>query len=550
MAGAAEEWERVMTKGGTVPSGYETPPGMETQKTAVPVRRPVGPRVPDEFRGMMGGMYYPPDHVERLAAALKKGDITKEQYDKALKEFGQWLHTGPGLVSRHSENEKRYLSQANMARQAGYEIEARAHEARAGEYARLSSREQGMFGQWRKRRQNLLAYRQQKRDQWQRAVEKLERMQVDPDKFWEKRGGVGGRFIAGIAAAFGAVGAMAWGTENFAQNAIQRAMDQEIQSQKANIEIAGAGVKARQSIIGMINDEVQDLDASEQLARSYLYNNVANKIEAIAAASGSGVTRAKGAEEATKVRALRDQADINAEMRILQMYMLRQQQAAAAHAAQQKQMAKLRKLGQGRFLDEKEGGRVVRAVVKDPKTGLWDMANYGMLVDPGKQENIDKLRATSAELLSMNQNWESAKQLLQKLRLGGLAAPVQRKLQDALAQYYGKEQVAMVFRVTGKQSSEVERQRIIATMGKDPREVTSHMFVNVGESMERYQEVANRDYINRMKSLGARGIVRRAPVLDPEDERFGTMRYHYSEQMGIPVPGEGPPMLETPPMVR
>jgi len=98
-----------------------------------------------------------------------------------------------------------------------------------------------------------------KRAQIQGEVDEAAKRKVDPNHFFDTHGGTLGRIVIGLASAMGAFGATLGRTPNYAQQIIDKAIDQDIGLQRE--QIAEQGAAAKNKMAQLMRD--YDLDVGE-----------------------------------------------------------------------------------------------------------------------------------------------------------------------------------------------------------------------------------------------------------------------------------------------
>lgn len=107
---------------------------------------------------------------------------------------------------------------------------------------------------------------------------------IDTHRVWSSMDG-GQRVLAGIALALGAVGAAGNGGRNMAVETIDKAIDRDIDAQKAELSATlqkrGQAVNQKQNLLGMMREKFGDEIQLEAAARATLWKNVAATIESL-----------------------------------------------------------------------------------------------------------------------------------------------------------------------------------------------------------------------------------------------------------------------------
>ena len=90
--------------------------------------------------------------------------------------------------------------------------------------------------------------------------EKIASTEIDPDKYWDNRGGVFGRMVSAIAVGLGQFGASLNGGPNNALNIIQEGINQNIAAQRANLQNQKDAFSVKNNLLRMNLEKYGDME--------------------------------------------------------------------------------------------------------------------------------------------------------------------------------------------------------------------------------------------------------------------------------------------------
>lgn len=129
------------------------------------------------------------------------------------------------------------------------------------------------------------------RDSYQRAVDRLQTMQVDPARYYQ-RAGVVGMLGNAIAVGLGAMGQALGGGPNVALDMMQQAIDRDLRAQEQDISTAGATADQRRGLLAEVRNDFTSREAALEASRSIALREAAARVEAEAALQGSAEAQA------------------------------------------------------------------------------------------------------------------------------------------------------------------------------------------------------------------------------------------------------------------
>lgn len=117
---------------------------------------------------------------------------------------------------------------------------------------------------------------------------------IDPNHFWQEKS-TGSKLLAGIGMIFSGMGSGLAGGPNLAHQVIQRAIDRDIDAQKANIG-------KKQNLLAYYQRQTGDDIAARQMTKATMLNAFAGQIASQAARASAGTVRQSGEIAAQQAR--------------------------------------------------------------------------------------------------------------------------------------------------------------------------------------------------------------------------------------------------------
>lgn len=190
---------------------------------------------------------------------------------------GGW-ETPAGLSGRLAASQIAGEQEAGRAAVAGLGREAEAAEGQAAAQAELASRRAVQEQEAGRQRAEFQADYQRRMADYDVAAKELAETRITPHGFFDHKGT--GPAIAG-AIAFGmmAVGAALKGGSTNAQMMIERAIDRDIDAQKANLAGKQAALGAKRSALGLARERLGDIDAAAAAVKASAYEQTALKVQ-------------------------------------------------------------------------------------------------------------------------------------------------------------------------------------------------------------------------------------------------------------------------------
>lgn len=225
----------------------------------------------------------PPQQTAAATAAQGSGRVS---YSGPL-HMGTGVGTDYGLTKANAEFYKAKEQEANAARAASNAAsEANKAEIVGRQEASDLMQQQAVENQ--NREQSRHEYVKGFADKFQQAADELSKPlpKVDPNRFWADKG-TGSRVLGALAMAAGAFGSSITHTPNYAMELINKAVNDDIDAQKANIanEVEGrrSKLQASQSLYGMAMQMTGDERQADVTARALALNAVEARTQALIA---------------------------------------------------------------------------------------------------------------------------------------------------------------------------------------------------------------------------------------------------------------------------
>lgn len=154
------------------------------------------------------------------------------------------------------------------------------------------------------------------------AVEQHAKMKVDPNRLLSSRS-TSEEVKWGLAAFFGGIGAALTGGPNMAVEALNRAIDQDIDAQKNAIANAKDTVNMRTNTVAQMKQKITDFDQAVMAAKQVQLERAKRAVDILATEYGGPEAKARAmalnAGLDAKLAELRDQQDAHAKARMVQL---------------------------------------------------------------------------------------------------------------------------------------------------------------------------------------------------------------------------------------
>jgi hypothetical protein len=170
----------------------------------------------------------------------------------------------------------------------------------------------------------------------QGAISAAEQLSVDPQR-WYGSLSTGGKIGAGIAVAFGALGAALTGGPNQALGIIQKAIDDDITAQRVNMDKAGRDVDRRFQALRDMRTNLQDDVQFDNVLRAQHWDDVTKRMQNIDFSSAPAEIQTQANRAIVDATAKRDEA----RSAIVERALANAQQNAAARGSVIAQQASL-----------------------------------------------------------------------------------------------------------------------------------------------------------------------------------------------------------------
>lgn len=154
------------------------------------------------------------------------------------------------------------------------------------------------------------------------AVEQHAKMKVDPNRLLSQRS-TSDEVKWGLAAFFGGIGAALTGGPNMAVEALNRAIDQDIDAQKNAIANAKDTVNMRTNTVAQMRQKIADFDQAVMAAKQVQLERAKRAVEQLATEYGGPEAKARAmalnAGLDTKLAELKEQQDAHAKARMVSL---------------------------------------------------------------------------------------------------------------------------------------------------------------------------------------------------------------------------------------
>lgn len=224
---------------------------------------------------------------------------------------GQGSAMGGGSPIKHSEQrvsravertilpeeDKQHLTEATRLGIDTQSAMTEAEKARAENLATAFHEENGILKQHLDDRAQNEEMRQAKLQEKfadaEKATQELASQSIDSKAFWADKG-AGEKAIAAIAIGLGAAGSSLAKGPNVAADLINRAVDQNIDAQKANLEKTRGVAQAKMGLVGQYRELLGDERAAEMETRKTLLDAAMRHIDEVTKDSESSIIQARG----------------------------------------------------------------------------------------------------------------------------------------------------------------------------------------------------------------------------------------------------------------
>ncbi len=260
----------------------------------------------------------------------------------------------------------------------------------------------------------------QKRAEIEKAVQDRDAFKFNPNRFNE-RIGVGGQILASIAQGLGAFGAAITHSPNFAQQAIERAINADLSSQEKEYQALGAKVDSRRNDYAAFRQQGMDDDSARTAVRMLKLQQSNAKIDELVAGSKNQQIQAA----ADEMKALNNQSLANQALE----YTKRQVSTIKTNTAAS---------GQQRNLEDQLKLRALEVDVPqvDPKTGKNSGTKTLLAKTP---QDAEKVRDALTVSRTIKNNLSRMKKLVQTTSqsISPKSKIEVQKLNDQLATQFG-----------------------------------------------------------------------------------------------------------------
>ena len=269
-----------------------------TPQAAPPVAAPAPKRVGGMRRPRVG------DPGEFLAAMERETDSKKQAGMR--KAFDAWKATPIGLDWQIGKRQH-----AGEAERGALDIQAAEGQAEQAQLTQLDIQNQAAADEERaaelaERRVDYEQEYARREGDYERLQIEVGNMEVDPERYWERKG-TGARIGSAIAVALGAMGSALAKVPNFALDIVNKSISDDLDAQKANIGNKRAQLTGQGKLLAMMRDKFDDDATADAAALAISTRAAANRARARAAGQLSKEAKAGGEKLASE---LEQQADV------------------------------------------------------------------------------------------------------------------------------------------------------------------------------------------------------------------------------------------------
>jgi len=223
------------------------------------------------------------------------GEIQQQQAPSGFTFAGKPLQVGQGLPQgKNTGGLQDYFNLGQQALSSQFGIDKKLGEAKAKEYESLIKEQEIRQADYVSRRQKM----QDEIDSQRMKVNQLsdefnKASAVDPNRMW-KNASTGQKIAGGLAILLGGIGAALQGTgKNLGLEAINSAIDRDIDAQKTELSKKTAGLQANTNLLGMLRQQLGDNDQAEAMFRKLAIDNATMRLDAIGAGLSNDVAKTK-----------------------------------------------------------------------------------------------------------------------------------------------------------------------------------------------------------------------------------------------------------------
>ncbi len=179
----------------------------------------------------------------------------------------------PSLNTAPFEKRIQAMEQTNRE---GIELQRQAQERQAAEATKIYEAQQadlaGLHQRWQGEREAAVR-------EYHNAIDDYSKQRIDPAQFWSTRS-TGQKVSAVVGMVLGGIGSGLTGQPNQALAIIDRAIDRDIDAQRAEMG-------KKQNLVSILHSRIGDVDEATAMAKMYLYADVATKLNLAGARSGN-----------------------------------------------------------------------------------------------------------------------------------------------------------------------------------------------------------------------------------------------------------------------
>lgn len=249
---------------------------------------------------------FPLISADEYESQLKLRGWTPEKIAAEVSRYKEYLASVPGMTDQLESEKFQSQQEAGRIEQERLGVQQGLAAQEPDRIAGLQDSIKAERDRWAAKRQLADQELQNEIASFRSSIDEIRQTVPDSEQYWEKNS----RPIAAIAVALGAVGSALTGVPNFALQAIQDGIDNNIKTQLAAGENKKAAANAQMNLVQMLKGRLGDADQAVNVATAMLYEDSALQAEYMAAQSGNADAIAKAKLLAEDLRSKGKQAEM------------------------------------------------------------------------------------------------------------------------------------------------------------------------------------------------------------------------------------------------
>lgn len=293
-----------------------------------------------------GGTYYPENFGATLREAVDSGRISPKQAALQAAKYREWLTTPEGLTVqgiREQNAAKQDLAAIGVQQQAA---EATQQTMTADLYNQAAQKISQQEDEWDQLRAEYARNQDIRMAELDNLTTEIQNTRIDPSNYWRNQGALGAALsVIGLALGAYVQGRSMGQVPNLALGELNKAIDRDIDAQKANLDIKGKALEAKKGIYGLVRQRLGDEQASLDYTRGLMKENLANSVAEFGARSATEKAKLAAADLVTRLRAdaAQTMTDVRVRLALAERDRLQRRLAAQAGAAAAAERAQYKK---------------------------------------------------------------------------------------------------------------------------------------------------------------------------------------------------------------